>query len=159
MKEFIFLFGFLITILNCELTRHSADVLKRDRIYIEGHRGVSAGQKNHNTKEAILESINQGVESVEIDVWLTTDNKLVVIHDFQNFIYECEKYIDFGNPLFDVGTVSWKDLKTCVTKKGKNKIPFLEEIMEITKGKIFLNLEIKGSKLEIWDYIQDLIEK
>ena len=68
MKEFIFLFGFLITILNCELTRHSADVLKRDRIFIEGHRGISAGQKNHNTKEAILESINQGVESVEIDV-------------------------------------------------------------------------------------------
>ena len=145
--------------MNCELTRHSADVLKRDRIYIEGHRGISAGQKNHNTKEAILESINQGVESVEIDVWLTTDNKLVVIHDFQNFIYECEKILEIPAPGYKIDWHSWEDLKTCVTKEGKNKIPFLEEIMEITKGKIFLNLEIKGSKLEIWDYIQDLIEK
>ena len=31
--------------------------------------------------------------------------------------------------------------------------------MEITKGKIFLNLEIKDDNEEIWDYIQELIEK
>ncbi len=109
MKEIIFLFGFLIITLNCELTRHSTDALKRDWIYIEGYIEISAGQKNHNTKEAILESINQGVELVEIDVWLTTDKKLVVIHGFQHGIYECEKYLDFGNPLFDVGTVSLED--------------------------------------------------
>ena len=145
--------------MNCELTRHSADVLRRDRIYIEGHRGVSAGQKNHNTKEAILESINKGVESVEIDVWLTTDKKLVVIHDFQGGIYECEKVLEIPIPKYNIGSLSWEKLKTCVTKEGNNRVPLLEEILEITKDKIFLNLEIKDDNEEIWDYIQDLIEK
>ena len=155
LLEFLYLF----IPLNCELTRHSADVLRRDRIYIEGHRGVSAGQKNHNTKEAILESINKGVESVEIDVWLTTDKKLVVIHDFQGGIYECEKVLEIPIPKYNIGSLSWEKLKTCVTKEGNNSVPLLEEIFEITKDKIFLNLEIKDDNLEIWDYIQDLIEK
>ena len=72
----IFLLGFLIISFNCELTRHSDDVLKRERIFIEAHRGVSNGQKNHNTLEAILNAIEDGVESFETDAWLTKDKKL-----------------------------------------------------------------------------------
>ena len=56
MKSIVLL-GFLILSFNSELTRHSDDVLKRERIFIEAHRGVSNGQKNHNTKEAILNTM------------------------------------------------------------------------------------------------------
>ena len=62
MERIIFL-GFLIFSFHCELTRHSGDVLENNKIFIEGHRGVSNGQKNHNTKEAILNAINDGIES------------------------------------------------------------------------------------------------
>ena len=80
MKSFIF-FGFLINLLKCDLTHHSNDVLKRSNIFIEAHRGVSNGQKNHNTKEAILNTISKGVESFETDCWLTKDKKVILSHD------------------------------------------------------------------------------
>ena len=35
----------------------------------------------------------------------------------------------------------------------------MEEIIQITKGKIFMNLELKGRNLDLWSYIRDLIEK
>ena len=80
MKSILF-FGFLIIEFYCKLTRHSDDVLKRDRIYIEAHRCVSNGQKNHNSKEAILDSIKNGVEAFETDAWLTLDKKVVLSHN------------------------------------------------------------------------------
>ena len=50
-------------------------------------------------------------------------------------------------------------MKDCETKEGKYKMPLLEEIMKITKGKIFMNLEIKDEQDEVWEKIEDLIEK
>ena len=51
-------------------------------------------------------------------------------------------------------------MEECEKNDGGYKIPLLEDIMQITKGKIFMNLEIKqDNKIEIWDKIQELIEK
>ena len=136
------------------LTRHSNDVLKRERIYIEAHRGVTNGQKNHNTKEAILNAMNNGIEAFETDVWLTKDKKLVLIHDFS--AYSCNISTTFLTP---ISKYTWTELQGCETKEGKNKIPLLEDIMIMTKGKIFMNLEIKDDNEEIWDKIEELIEK
>ena len=80
MKSIIYL-GFLIVIINCELTRHSDDVLKKNKIFIEAHRGVTEGQQNHNTKEAFLDAIEKGIESFETDAWLIADKKVVLLHD------------------------------------------------------------------------------
>ena len=152
MKSILFL-GFLIIEFNCQLTRHSADVLKRDRIYIEAHRCVSNGQKNHNSKEAILDAIKNGVEAFETDAWLTLDKKVVLSHNKETPNDSCE------GPLKSlVITIStWSQLEKC--KINGYKIPLLEDIMQITKGKIFMNLEIKDNNIEIWDKIQELIEK
>ena len=145
MKSIIFL-GILIISFNCELTRHSGDVLKRERIFIEAHRGVSEGQKNHNTKEAILDSINKEIEAFETDVWLTKDKKVILSHD--------------GNKGFTkFKDLTWAELQEKQKDEEKNKIPLLDDIMNITKGKIFMNLEIKDENDEIWEKIQELIEK
>ena len=145
---------------NNGLTRHSEDVSQRKRIYIEGHRGVSEGQKNHNTKEAILNAINEGIESVEIDVWLTADDQLAVFHDLGSKIYDCkdEKMNKKVTTLSLICPLTYSELQQCETKVGKNKIPLLEDIIKITKGKIFLNLEIKGIREGTWDKIEELIE-
>ena len=160
MKPIIFL-GFLIISFNCSLTRHSGDVLERKRIFIEGHRGVTEGEKNHNTKEGILKAIDKGIESFETDVWLTADEQLAVFHDLDPDIYSCkDKNINIRiNMLTGNCNVKWTELKECVTKEGNYKIPLLENIMKITKGKIFMNLEIKDSADEIWGKIKELIEK
>ena len=155
------LLGFFIIPFFCELTRHSDDVLKRDKIYIEGHRGVSEGQKNHNTKEAILNAIDKGIETIEIDVWLTSDKQIAVFHDLGLSIYNCKNNINYKvvKLIGRTSNFTWSELQECVTKEGNNKIPLLEDIMKITKGKIFMNLEIKDPNEEIWEMIQELIEK
>jgi glycerophosphoryl diester phosphodiesterase len=47
---------------------------------IIGHRGAS-GLALGNTKESFLKAIEHGVDAIELDVHLSADNKLVVIHD------------------------------------------------------------------------------
>ena len=159
MKSIILL-GFLIWSFNSELTRQSNDVLKMDRIYVEAHRCVIEGQKNHNTKEAILNAIDKGVEAIETDVQLTKDKKLVLIHDFSLGIYKCEDIFPIYLPLISKAhDFTYEQIKKCKTIEGDYNIPLLDDIMSITKGKIFMNLEIKEENEEIWDYIKDLIEK
>ena len=155
MKLIIF-FGFLITLLKSDLTRHSDDVLKRKKIYIEAHRGVTNAQKNHNTKEAILDAISKGVESFETDCWLTKDKKVVLSHDNSIKVKEKKKKKNF---FFNES--NWNDLKVYMKQKKykKKKVPLLDDIMKITKNKIFMNLEIKDKNDEIWQHIQNLIEK
>ena len=145
MKSVIFL-GFLIISFYCELTRHSDDVLKRERIFIEAHRGVAAGQENHNTKEAILNSIDSGIESFETDCWLTKDNKVVLCHDGDIRLSPEVSY--------SISTLDWSEVHNF-----RSDIPLLEDIIKITKGKIFMNLEIKDNNDAIWEVIQELIEK
>jgi glycerophosphoryl diester phosphodiesterase len=164
--ELIIFLGFLLMSLNCDLTRHSGDVLKRNKIFIEAHRGVTEGQKNHNTKEAILNSINNGIESFETDAWLTYDKKVVLLHDGYLGKFSCKNLtrikIHFGLetcPEIHVNQLMWSELQDCETKEGQYKIPLLEDIMIITKGKIFMNLEIKDDNHEIWEKIKELIEK
>ena len=150
MKSIIFLV-FLIVSFDCELTRHSDDVLKRERIFIEAHRGVTNGQNNHNTKEAILNAIDNGVEAFETDAQLTYDKKVILLHDNE---------IQIDNGIFaKVNGLTWSFLQETVKIDGKYQIPLLEDIMIITKGKIFMNLEIKDDNDEIWEIIKELIEK
>ena len=160
MNKILFLV-FLLFFINCDLTRHSGDVLERKRIYIEGHRGVSDGQKNYNTKEAILNAIKEGVESFETDAWLTKDKKVVLIHDLNKNIYTCKNkdYEDHLNILSQECDLTYAQLQECETIIGKNKIPLLEDVIKETKGKIFMNLELKGNDLDLWAYIRELIEK
>ena len=151
MKITIYL-GFLIVSITCELTRHSDDVLKRNKIFIEAHRGVTEGQKNHNTKEAILDAIEKGVESFETDAWLTADKQVVLMHDALVSSKHCPYFPDS----IHIHNINWSELANC---KDIITIPLLDDIMEITKGKIFMNLEIKDDQDEIWEKIQELIEK
>ena len=118
MKSLIFL-GFLIMSCNCELTRHSDDVLKRGKIFIEGHRGVSNGQKNHNTKEAILDAIDNGIEAIEIDAWLTTDKKVVVFYDLSIEIYDCNNILINArfNKLSKICDLSFSELQKCYKRR------------------------------------------
>ena len=58
-----------------------------------------------------------------------------------------------------INNLLWSDVLKCETKEGKYKIPLLEDIMKITKWKMFMNLEIKDENEEIWEIIQELIEK
>lgn len=103
-------------------------------IQVTGHRGA-AGIEPENTILSIKKALELKVDRVEIDVHLTKDNQLVVIHDatvdrttngsgqVKNFTFEQIRQLDAG--------------------KGE-KIPTLQEVIDTVKGKCLLQIELKA---------------
>ena len=102
------------------------------------HRGVNNLDFGENTKEAAVNSLkNSYIKGVEIDVRITKDNKIVIIHDMT--INRTSNGSGF------VSKMSLRDLKkyNFGTDKHFSKISTLKEILKvIDKDKIVL-IEIK----------------
>jgi len=101
---------------------------------IYGHRG-SRGKYPENTIFSMEKAIEEGAVGLEIDVHLTKDNQIVVIHD------EDLKVTTNGNGLI-------KDLTLAEIKKvdagSGHQVPTLEEVLQLCKNKgIELNIELK----------------
>ncbi|UFJ42710.1 glycerophosphodiester phosphodiesterase [Brevibacillus humidisoli] len=105
------------------------------------HRGWS-GAAPENTLAAIGMALDHpGVDAIEIDVQLTRDGVPVVIHDFtlertttgsglvMQHTYEELRQLDAG---------SWFD-----PKYAAQRIPSLEEVLVVSRGKKRLNIELK----------------
>jgi len=109
-------------------------------INIIAHRGSSKAAPE-NTKEAFKQAIKDQADGIELDVHLTADNQVVVIHDptidrtskgkgfIKDFSLKELKEYDFGS-YFDE---SFKD----------EKILTLTEALEIIKDFNIINIEIK----------------
>ncbi|UPT71681.1 MAG: glycerophosphodiester phosphodiesterase [Flavobacterium sp. JAD_PAG50586_2] len=105
-----------------------------------GHRGAK-GYAQENTLISFQKAIDLGVDGIELDVHLSLDGKVMVIHD---------DTID--RTTSDKGFV--KDiLKTALEKVG---IPSLETVFDLVDKKCFINVELKT--FETADKVADLIE-
>jgi len=103
------------------------------KIIMIGHRGASKIAPE-NTLKAFREAIRLGADSVEFDVQQTLDGELVIIHDSNiQRITGIE-----GN----VEEMTLDELKKLDFGNGET-IPTLSELIELAKGKIDLNCEIK----------------
>ncbi|NLF00939.1 MAG: hypothetical protein GX601_08165, partial [Anaerolineales bacterium] len=109
---------------------------------LSAHRGQSTTHPE-NTIAALKAAVDAGAHQVEFDVQLTQDNKLILMHDtetierttgvagrVQDFTLSQLKALDAG---------SWKD----ATFTGE-RIPTLEEALEVLPLNMWLNVEIKG---------------
>jgi glycerophosphoryl diester phosphodiesterase len=68
---------FLILLMTLSMV---TSMVSASPIEIVGHRGASA-QAPENTLASIREGWKQGADAVEIDVWLTADKRVVLMHD------------------------------------------------------------------------------
>ena len=108
---------------------------KSNHIKIIGHRGA-AGLVAENTIESILKAISLKVDFIEIDVWKTIDNEIIVFHDAY-----LERLTDRS------GFVSEMDYETIKKAKLKNNehIPTLNQVIQIVRDKnVQLLVEIKS---------------
>jgi glycerophosphoryl diester phosphodiesterase len=106
-----------------------------NQLKIFGHRGA-AGLVVENSLASIQKAIDLGVDYIEIDVWKTTDNEIIVFHD---------AYLD--RVTFQSGFVAEMDYPTLSNTKLKegNPIPTLREVIELVKpAKIPLLVEVKA---------------
>jgi len=116
-------------------------------IKVTGHRGV-AGLEPENTLRSIRRAIELGVDGVEIDVRVTKDGRLVVIHD--------ETVDRTTNGHGYVKELTFDEIRRLDAGKGE-KVPILEEVLEATRGKVELQIELKVA--EATDPVLRLIEK
>lgn len=98
-----------------------------------GHRGAM-GYAPENTLLSIRKAIELGCDWVEIDVYLV-DDELIVIHD-----ETLERTTNGTGCIFDY---SFDQLRQLNAGQGQ-KIPLLQEVLDLTMGKVGLNIEIKG---------------
>ena len=136
------------------LNRKSFDIFnKNHKIFIEGHRGVNR-EKPQNTKTSFLKAIEYQLDSIELDIWLSKDKIPVVFHGGNE-----GELSDFFNSKGSIKNYNIDYLKT-LECEGKEKIPLLEEIFQICKNKIFINIEIKDDRIDLlFPILLNLIEK
>lgn len=127
-------------------------------IQITAHRGASR-MAPENTLPALQSAMDEMADYAEIDVQETRDGHLVLFHD------STLKRIMKTNRT--VKSMSLKELQTLDAGKWFSeefegtKIPTLEEAMDLCKGKMKLNIEIKymGAASEIPEKTAELIEE
>ena len=101
---------------------------------LTGHRGA-AKLEPENTLLSIQKAIDLGVDQIEIDVHLTRDQHLVVIHDTT-----VDRTTDGQGAIADLTLAEVKQLEA---GKGE-RIPTLQEVIDLVRGKVILQIELKG---------------
>ena len=137
-----------------KLKRHPKDIFSPHKTFIESHRGINR-EIFQNTLEAFSKAIKYNIGSLEIDVWLTKDKIPVIHHGYGKFGAIDGYYDSPGN----ITQLTYNELSFFRTIKDKLKMPTLRETFELTKNKIFINLEIKDKRIDLaFPYIIKLIE-
>ena len=103
-------------------------------ILLIAHRGASK-LAPENTLKAFQKAINLNADYVEFDVHGTKDGQLVIMHDDDTSRTTGQK----GK----ISEMTLEELKQLDCGEGE-KIPTLQELIDIAKGKIGLQLEIKA---------------
>ena len=104
---------------------------------IIAHRGVHDDKTPENSIISFKKAINKGY-TIELDVHLTKDNKIVVFHD-NNLKRLCgvNKIIE---------DLTYKEILNFCLKDSKLKIPLLEEVLLLINGKVGVLIELKTIK-------------
>ncbi|RKR09797.1 glycerophosphoryl diester phosphodiesterase [Flavobacterium sp. 90] len=116
-----------------------------------GHRGA-AGYEPENTLKSFQKALDLNADGIELDVHLSSDGHIVVIHD--------ETIDRTTNGKGFVNTLSLSELKS-VLIDGKLEIPTLIEVFDLIDKKCLINIELKGANTSgkvvalIEEYISD----
>ncbi len=118
-----------------------------DETLIMAHRGSSYNAPE-NTMLAFEKAVEATADYIELDVHETKDGRIVVMHDSS-----LKRTTGINKNIWDMNydEISMLDAGSWFGDEeeyGQCRIPLLEEVMEYTKGKIKLNIEIKLSDNE-----------
>lgn len=112
-----------------------------------GHRGAK-GYEPENTLIAFRKAIDLGCDGIELDVHLSSDDEIIVIHD-----YTIDRTTN-GNGV--VNQMKLSELKTFLID-DRYEIPTLSEVFELLNHNFLINIELKS--YETADKVVEIIEK
>lgn len=133
-------------------------ILPGGRTHNCAHRGAS-GQAPENTLSALARAVALGADLAEIDVRLTADGHLVVIHD-----------ATLGRTTTGSGRVAQLTLAEVRAQDAGawfgpqwrgERVPTLDEVLTFARGRLPLNLELKpdGRPLQLLDEVLRALER
>ena len=125
-----------ITILTILITLTLTQCTKSKATLIIGHRGAK-GHIVENTLESIEKAMELGVDGIEIDVFKCKSGELVVFHD-----KSMQRLTGISGYIEAMNLDSIRKIKVL----NNYKIPTLNEVLDLIDGKVFLNIELKGSQ-------------
>jgi glycerophosphoryl diester phosphodiesterase len=135
------------------MSSHLIDLLPRPIIF--GHRGANR-YAPENTLSAFKIAYEQGAPAIELDVMLSSDEKLMVIHDstvnrttngkgkVNELSLDALKKLDAGSKYSD--------------KYKEERIPTLEEVFDLTSGKYLVNIELKNYHAPGDDLVERVVD-
>ncbi len=100
-----------------------------------GHRGAM-GHETENTLASIKKAMELGVDMIEIDVFKIESGEIVVFHD-----ETVDRLANSTGKLEEFNIMEVKEL----TLEGNHKIPELQNVLNLIKNQVALNIELKGS--------------
>ncbi len=127
----------------------------RGGFHLIGHRGAAA-HAPENTLASFHKAIDMGATMLELDIHLTKDQEIVVIHDH-----------DISRTTSGSGLVSNMTLREIRAYDAGSwmhadfegeKVPILQEVMELIRKGIYLNMEIKAGEEIHVGLVDKLIE-
>lgn len=161
LNRFIYLIVITISLLSCsviEKENRALDIRERilnndrSQVLVVAHRG-DWRYAPENSIAAIKHSIEIGVDIVEIDLQMTKDSILIVMHD--------STLERTTNGKGAVAEHTWAEIKELYLKNGcgiktKHRVPSLEEALLEAKGKVLVNLD-KADRY--FDLVMPILEK
>lgn len=127
-----------------------------------GHRGIPE-EHQENTLSGFGKAAELGIDGVELDVMLSKDDQLVVFHDD-----------DAGRLTGHQGLISeinWQDLKHLEINESVDvgdrvihygqteRICLLQDVLEEIRGKLVVNIELKGKHPDTGKLVGTLLKK
>lgn len=127
-------------------------------VEVTAHRGYSAAYPE-NTIPAFKGAIQVGADWAELDVQQTADGEVIVMHDSnlkRTTGLDKEVWQVTWDEIKDLDNGSWFDKKYQTVR-----IPTLEEVLKVCRGKIHLNIEIKpsGHDKDLEEQVAKLLKK
>lgn len=102
------------------------------------HRGIHNNKDiPENSLKAFKSAMNKNIP-IELDIHLTKDNQLVVFHD--------DNLARMTNEDKNIEDLTIEEIKIYNLLNTKEKIPTLEEALSLIKGKVLIDIEVKGKK-------------
>jgi glycerophosphoryl diester phosphodiesterase len=128
------------------------------QVAVTAHRGSSVAAPE-NTLSAVTQAIVDGADYAEIDVQLSADSAVIVIHDIDlRRIAGTPRLVSEMTlaELQEVDAGSWFS-----PEFASERLPTLQEVVDLARGRIKLNIELKvtGSPQGLVERVVDVIER
>jgi len=158
MIRLSFLFTLLLQLSLTAFAQKPVDKIRKElldskssNVLVASHRAVHH-ELPENSIPAIKEAIRLGIDIIEIDVKVSKDGVPMLMHD--------GKVDRTTNGKGDLETQNFDELrKLRLTSNGKltdEKIPTLEEALNVAKGKILIDLDLKTDRInEVMEVVEN----